>query len=36
VTLLGILARREIVLKRTRALGAMERSVRELGRFIGG
>jgi hypothetical protein len=36
MALLGILARREIVLKRTRALGAMEHSVRELGRFMGG
>lgn len=34
--LLGVVARREVVLKRSRALGAMEHSVRELGRFMGG
>lgn len=34
--LLGILSRREIALKRARSLGAMEHSVRKLGRFMGG
>jgi site-specific DNA recombinase len=33
---LGILARREVTLKRSRALGAMEYAVRELHRFMGG
>ena len=36
LALLGLVARREVVLKRSRALGAMEYSVRELGRFMGG